>query len=313
MKVRAAFTSFSVAFSLLLGSNLSKASEDKIKIVAFDGILCDLVQKIASNSANVFCVIPATGDPHYYRLKPKDLEAIAKADIVFHNGFYLTPSALSLSTKAPVLAVAEKAMPTYNVNTPKNNKDPHVWHDPSNVSAMASTIEKSLVKLLPPSKLAALNSRTTKVKSVLNELSNWTASQLRSIPAENRVLVTQHRAFSHLTERFKLRELPVIDSFATGGSLRPSSLDKIVKEIKKSGSRVLFIESLPINKTLKRISRASGIPIYKSPLYPDGLAPGGFSTVETASSNVCVITKGQGSSCDQVAADAIASRWANIR
>ncbi len=276
-------------------------------MVAFDGVLCDLVSKVASTSADVFCVIPPTGDPHFYRLKPKDLQAIAKADIVFHNGFYLTPSALGLSTKAAVIPVAEEAMPTYK------GKDPHVWHDPNNVSAMAVTIEQSLIKVLPKSEVTALNLRTARAKSALQELSNWTSSQLKSIPTKNRVLVTQHRAFSHLTKRFKLRELPIIDSFATGGTLRPSSLRKIVSEVQKSGSRVLFTESLPVNKTLQRISRASGVPVMDSPLYPDGLAPGGLSTIETATSNVCVIAKGQGSTCDQKTANQLAANWESIR
>ncbi len=306
LSIRFALTACSFLCSLFIGSTFTKASELRPSVIAFDGVLCDLVRTLASNSADVFCVIPPTGDPHFYRLKPQDLQAIAKADIVFHNGFYLTPAALRLSTKASVVAVAEKALPTYK------GKDPHVWHDPSNVSAMATTIEQSLVKALPKSEFAELNSRTARTKSILKELSEWTDSQVRSIPVANRVLVTQHRAFSHLTTRFQLRELPMIDSFATGGTLRPSSLGKIVSEVQKSGSRVLFTESLPVNKTLKRISKASGLSISNAPLYPDGLAPG-LSLVETAISNICVIARGQGSSCDQEAADGIAASWKNIR
>ncbi len=306
MRAPIALSACSVICNFILGSSVARAGEVKPSVVAFDGILCDLVRTVASNSADVFCVISPTGDPHFYRLKPKDLQAIAKADIVFHNGFSLTPAARRLSTKAVVLPVAEKALPRYR------GKDPHVWHDPNNVISMASTIEKSLIKLLPQSEITALKSRTTKTKSVLKELSDWTVSQLRSIPSQHRVLVTQHRAFSHLTKRFNLRELPVIDSFATGGVLRPSSLGRISSEVQKSGTRVLFPESLPITKTLRRISRASGVPVINSPLYPDGLAPGGLSTVETAISNICVIAKGQGSSCDREAADQIAARWAGI-
>ncbi len=276
------------------------------KIVAVDGILCDLVNTIASESANIFCVIPPTGDPHFYRLKPKDLQAIAKADIVFHNGFYLTPAALRLTTKAPILAIAEKALPRYK------GKDPHVWHDPNNVSAMASAIEQSLKKVLPQSDLPALKSRTQKSKSVLKDLIEWSSTQLKSIPTKHRVLVTQHRAFSHLTKKYKLRELPVIDSFATGGTLRPSSLGKITYEVKKSGTRVLFPESLPINKTLKRISRASGVPVFNTPLLPDGLGSG-LSLIETATSNICAIARGQGGNCDQSKAEALAARWENIQ
>ncbi len=307
VKFRSVAIGCSFICSLFFGSSQVKALEDKAEVVAFDGVLCDLVRTIASTSADVFCVIPPSGDPHFYRLKPKDLQAIAKADIVFHNGFYLTPSALRLTTKAPVVAVAEKAISSYKGN------DPHVWHDPNNVSAMATTIKESLINVLPQSELTALNSRTSQTKSILKELSNWTQDQLRLIPSEHRVLVTQHRAFSHLTKRFKLRELPVIDSFATGGTLRPASLGKIVSEVQKSGSRVLFAESLPISKTLRRISRASGVPVSQSPLYPDGLAPGGFSLVETAISNICVIAEGQGSICDQSVGNQIAERWSNIQ
>ncbi len=307
MKGQFALTGVAFVCSFFFGLKPAKASEVKPQVVAFDGVLCDLVHTVASNSADVFCVIPPTGDPHFYRLKPKDLKAIANADIVFHNGFYLTPAALRLSTQAPVVAVAEKAMPKYK------GKDPHVWHNPNNVSAMVSTIQQSLINILPESEVPGLNSRTAKTKSVLNELSNWIGSQLKSIPTKNRVLLTQHRAFSHLTKRYDLRELPIIDSFATGGTLRPSSLAKIVSEVQASGSRVLFTESLPVNKTLRRISRASGLPISNSPLYPDGLAPGGLSTIETAISNICVIAKNQGSTCDEATADGIANRWDSIQ
>ena len=295
-----------VACNVFSGSSFVKALENKPGVIAFDGILCDLVKTLASNSVDVSCIIPPTGDPHFYRLKPKDLQAIAKADIVFHNGFYLTPAVLRLSTKGSVVAVAEKAMPSYK------GKDPHVWHHPNNVSAMATIIEQNLIKVLPKSEVTGLNSRTAITKSVLKDLSNWISSQVRSIPPKSRVLVTQHRAFSHLTKRYQLRELPMIDSFATGGSLRPSSLGIIVSEVQKSGSRVLFTESFPINKLLKRISKASGLPVSNSSLYPDGLAPG-LSLVQTATSNICLIATGQGSTCDQQGADEMATRWNNIR
>ena len=79
VKIRAVITAFSFFSSLALGINLAKASEIKPILVALDGVLCDLVRTVTSNSADVFCIIPPTGDPHFYRLKPKDLKAIAKA------------------------------------------------------------------------------------------------------------------------------------------------------------------------------------------------------------------------------------------
>ena len=87
MRLKFSTSAFYLAFSFLIGATSAKASGQKTNVVAVDGVLCDLVRTVASKSADVFCVIPPTGDPHYYRLTPKDLKAISRADIIFHNGF----------------------------------------------------------------------------------------------------------------------------------------------------------------------------------------------------------------------------------
>ena len=82
--------------------------------------------------------------------------------------------------------------------------------------------------------------------------------------------------------------------------------------VRESGTRQLFAESLPISKTLRRISRASGVPVNPTPLVADGLAPD-RSTVQTATGNVCTVVSGQGGRCDGAAAAGLARRWASIR
>ena len=274
-------------------------------VVAVDGTLCDLTRTLAGTAIRVTCLIPPGGDPHGYRLKPSDRQALSKADLVVHVGFNLTPSAKQISVPGSVVAVGELALPSYRGN------DPHVWHDPANSAAMTSVVANRLSPLLSGAARAAFATRAARAQSVLNELGAWASVQFKKLPANQRVLVTDHQTYSHLATRYDLEEISMLDSYTTGGALKPSSLNAITKAVKDSGAKVIFSSYLPANKSLKRISRRSGLPIASTPLYGEGIAPG-ESAVSTATKNICSILKGQGASCDQAAANALATRWEDI-
>ncbi|EAU70772.1 ABC transporter, substrate binding protein, possibly Mn [Synechococcus sp. BL107] len=274
-------------------------------VVAVDGTLCDLTRTLAATAVSVTCLIPPGGDPHGYRLKPSDRQALSKADLVVHIGFNLTPSAKDISVPAPVVAVGEVALPSYRGN------DPHVWHDPANSAAMTSAIANRLSPLLSGDARVAFASRAANAQSVLADLGTWASVQFAKLPANQRVLVTDHQTYSHLANRYDLEEISMLDSYTTGGALKPSSLNAITKAVTDSGARVIFSSYLPANKSLRRISKRSGLPIASTPLYGEGLAPG-ETAVSTATKNICAILKGQGASCDEAAANVLANRWADI-
>jgi zinc/manganese transport system substrate-binding protein len=238
-------------------------------------------------------------------LKPSDRQALSKADLVVHVGFNLTPSAKQISVPGSVVAVGELALPSYRGN------DPHVWHDPANSAAMTSVVATRLSPLLSGAARAAFAARASRAQSVLNELAAWASVQFEKLPASQRVLVTDHQTYSHLATRYDLEEISMLDSYTTGGALKPSSLNAITKAVKDSGAKVIFSSYFPANKSLKRISKRSGLPIASTPLYGEGIAPG-ESAVSTATKNICSILKGQGASCDQAAANVLANRWADI-
>ena len=274
-------------------------------VVAVDGTLCDLTRTLAGTAVSVTCLIPPGGDPHGYRLKPSDRQALSKADLVVHVGFNLTPSAKEISVPAPVVAVGEVALPSYRGN------DPHVWHDPANSAAMTSAIANRLSPLLSGDARVAFASRAANAQSVLTDLGTWASVQFAKLPVQQRVLVTDHQTYSHLANRYNLEEISMLDSYTTGGALKPSSLNAITKAVRESGARVIFSSYLPANKSLRRISKRSGLPIASTPLYGEGIAPG-ETAVSTATKNICAILKGQGASCDEASANVLVRRWADI-
>ena len=295
------------SFTSLLAISLAQVpvQASQPSVVAVDGTLCDLTRTLAGTSISVTCLIPPGGDPHGYRLKPSDRQALSKADLVVHVGFNLTPSAKQISVSAPVVAVGELALPSYRGN------DPHVWHDPANSAAMTSVVANRLSPLLSGDASSAFATRAARAQSVLNDLGVWASVQFAKLPANQRVLVTDHQTYSHLASRYDLEEISMLDSYTTGGALKPSSLNAITEAVTNSGAKVIFSSYLPANKSLRRISKRSGLPIASTPLYGEGLAPG-ETAVSTATKNICSILKGQGASCDQAAATALANRWESI-
>lgn len=294
-----------MVLSVLTGLLLASAPTTPI-VVAADGVLCDITRTLAGKSAKVECLIPPGADPHTLALRPTDRRALQQARLVLINGYNLTPALKRIATSAPVVAVAERAVPK------ASTADPHVWHDPNQASAMVATAAQALTPIVSPQERAAINRRRVAMTNVLQALQQWTGRQIESVPKPQRVLVTEHRAFSAFGRRYGVRELPVIDSYATGGILRPASLRAITDAIRQSGSKAIFAEALPPSKTLRRISRSSGLPIAKQALFADGQAPG-KSLIQTATSNVCTFVLAQGGRCNQQAAAELQTRWAAIR
>ena len=295
-----------VSFGLALGLGVVPAQAAQPVVVAVDGTLCDITKTLAGSAASVTCLIPPGGDPHSYRLKPSDRSQLAKSDLVLHIGFGLTPSARKLKTPGTVVAVGEVALPSYR------GSDPHVWHDPANSAAMVRVVSQSLSPLLVASDRPALQQRTARAVAVFTALQAWEAKQFASLPPAQRVMVTDHKTYSHLVDRFGLVEIAMLDSHTTGGVLRPSSLRKITQEVNASGAKTIFSPSATPNKTLRRISKNTGLPIASTPLYGEGIASG-RNAVSTATLNVCTIVDGQGGSCDQSGANSLNSQWSSIR
>ena len=84
-----------VALGVVSGCSVAAQAAQPI-VVAVDGTLCDITRTVVGAAAKVTCLIPPGGDPHGYRLKPSDRQAIATSAAVVHIGFGPPRSQLNL-------------------------------------------------------------------------------------------------------------------------------------------------------------------------------------------------------------------------
>ena len=279
-------------------------------VVAADGVLCDLSRTLAAGLLQVVCLLPVGQDPHQAALRPRDRQLLAEADLVLVNGYGLTPALVKVQGRRPQVAVAELAVPgSPGLEGGGGARDPHVWHDPRHGAAMVRLIAERLAPFT--SQNARLRSRSQQASVVLHDLDAWSVRQIATLPVQARVLASGHRAFRSFARRYGVRELAVIDSFSTAGLLRPQGLQQVSEVLRSSGARQIFPERLPPNKTLRRISQRSGVPLSPVALVADGLAPKA-SYVATFTANVCTFVTGQGGRCDRAGAQRLEQRWAAI-
>lgn len=184
--------------------------------------------------------------------------------------------------------------------------DPHVWHDPGNTQAMAMVVTEELTKLTPDD-ATALRMLNQEAIAVLKDMDAWTEQQVETIPSQQRVLATRHRAFGYYAHRYGFREL-ALQGFSTTEAVRPAVLANLRRELAEANVVVLFPEQNPPGRSLRVISRQSDIPLSPRHLIADGLAPD-RSTVETFVGNTCAITNGLEGQCDEAAGEALVSRW----
>ena len=318
-----------------LATGCSRPRSVNPQVVAADGVLCDLTRTLATPSITVDCLLSGDDDPHTFSVSPEQRSRLEQADLVLINGLNLTPVLTSLADQGKAVAVAEtiELQPMEDDHDDHghgdhddhaSNKmddhghddhhahdhggvDPHVWHNPENTQAMAMVITQELTQVAP-NEASALQALNREAVAVLEDMDEWTQQQVETIPSEQRVLATRHKAFGYYAQRYGFRELAVLDSFSTTEALRPAALSKLRRELAEANVVVLFPEQNPPARSMEVIAQQTGIPLSPQHLIGDGLAPG-KSTVETFVSNTCAISRGLQGQCDEAAGQDLVSRW----
>jgi zinc/manganese transport system substrate-binding protein len=306
------FVTGSIALMALLASQACR-SEPQVDVIAADGALCDLTQRLAATSLRVACLLGPQDDPHQLQLTPAQTRQLRQAKLVLINGYELTPA---LQRLPGALKVAESAVP----NSPDlsadheahghthGDRDPHVWHDPRQAAAMTALVSERLQRLAPK-EAGQIQSRAKAMQASLLSLHQWNLRQFSSLK-QPRILASGHRAFASLARAYGLQELPVIDAMSSSDALRPQALAHTVSDLQAKGARSLFTEQTPAPKSLARISSLSGVPIAPQALRADS---GGANLMSTLTANTCLIVEALGGRCDRTGQAALIRDWSQIR
>lgn len=283
------------------------------RVIAGDGVLCDLSQRLAPSQVQVDCLLGPGDDPHHFRLTPSQSQAVAQSSLLLVNGGGLTPALERLPNR---VAIVDRLPPDPG---DRDRQDPHLWHDPAQATLMVREVAAQLAVLAPQSR-GEIEARSAALQSLLADLDRWNRRQLATIPlgpdGQRPPLAMAHRAISYYSGAYGLQEMPLVDQDSTSSSLRPAQFAAVVSQLGQRRVPALFREPGEIGRSLQRISELSGVPIAPTPLVVDGLARAADgsprSLMATLVANTCALSQGLKGQCDSDAGARLQQQWEAI-
>jgi manganese/iron transport system substrate-binding protein len=278
------------------------ASSKAPLVVATTDVICNLAKAIAKETIELKCLIAAGTDPHTYAVTPADRQAIETASLLLYAGYGFEPTIIKAieatkNTEAKV-AVNEVAVTKtlQMVEDGKTETDPHVWHDAQNGIKIVAALESALSNAVPAQAATyAANAKT--LTTELNQIDTWIKTQISTIPAQSRKLVTTHDALGYYGKAYNIPIEGALQGLSTEEKPTPTRVKKLVAEIKKSGVPTIFAEANNSSKLLDSVAAEAKIKISTGSLFADGLGETG-STGDTYPkmliSNTKTITEGLG-------------------
>lgn len=244
---------------------------EKPKLVATASMISDIAQNIVGDKFEVTTIVPIGKDPHTYEPTPGDATMVAYADVIFKNDLTFEGWLLKLitnsGTKANVVKVTE-GVDVIESLTYANSADPHAWMNASNGIIYAENIKNAMVEYDVENK-DFYEKNFEAYRKKLQDLDQYIQNQIKTIPEQQRILITSHDAFQYYGRKYGIR-LESILGTSTDAQAQTSDYTKVDKVIRESGVPAVFIESTVNPKMLQQLASSNDITIGGS-LFSDSI------------------------------------------
>ncbi|MFN0134319.1 MAG: metal ABC transporter solute-binding protein, Zn/Mn family [Phycisphaerales bacterium] len=225
-----------------------------LKVVATTGMVADAAREIGRARVKVTVLMGEGVDPHLYKASPRDVRAMADADLVLYNGLHLegrmADAIEKMSKRKAAVAVAE-AIEAAKLRQPaefEGHFDPHVWFDVSLWSLAAARTRDALIERDAAGK-AEYERAATDYLATLGELDAAARETLATIPKEQRVMVTAHDAFGYFGRAYGL-EVLAIQGISTDSEASLRDINALVDTLVSRRVPAVFVESSVPRKTI---------------------------------------------------------------
>ncbi|MBD2233848.1 metal ABC transporter substrate-binding protein [Phormidium tenue] len=182
--------------------------------------------------------------------------------------------------------------------------DPHIWHSAKHNAAMASVIADRLAEI-NPDQAGLYAENASRLVSQFEAIDRWIQTQVATIPADQRQLVTTHNSFGYFAEAYGFEVKGALSGLSTDEKPTPGALTALVEQVKAAQVPTIFAETTTNPQLIETVAKDAGVTVAEQPLFVEG--PGGpGSAAETMQDvlvvNTCVVVDALGGSCDRASA-----------
>ncbi|MBW3618641.1 MAG: metal ABC transporter substrate-binding protein [Actinobacteria bacterium] len=281
------------------GSTGEPAGEG-LRVVATTSILGDLVGDLVGEDGEVQVLMGPGVDPHAFAPSAAQAADVRDADLVVANGLGLEESLVDLleaaeADGAEVVELAPQLDPIAfedhaeeghaeegdgeaedDHGHEEGGADPHVWFDPVRMADGVAIVAARLAEVDDALPDEEWEERGAELAANLLALDEELRTILEDIPAERRVLVTNHEAIGYLAARY---DLEIVDSVIPGGGTLASAdagrLAGLVDVIRERDLPAIFAENTTDDRLARSLAREVGRDVEVVTLYTDALGEAG--------------------------------------
>ncbi len=253
-------------------SNAADSHQSDSAILVSTTFLADITRNIAGDRLTVDSLLPLETDPHSYQPTPQDMAKIERSQLIIINGVgYESFLAALLENNRDHKIIIEASK---NIAAGKDAEiDPHIWLDPNLVITYVENIRAALTEY-DPKGAGVYQSNADAYTAQLKELDGWIKTEVEQIPAEKRLLVTNHEALGYFAKRYGFTITgSVIPSFSSNAAPSAQQMASLIDEIKKLGVSAIFLDSADNDTLAKQIANETGVTVI-SDLHLESLTEG---------------------------------------
>jgi len=232
-------------------------TQKKLKVTATTTMVGDIVKLTLGDAGEVTVIMGPGVDPHTFKPSTADLAAIKRADVVFYSGLHLEGKLVELLEHAlgdRAVAVT-RDIPHDRLLSWKEGQggayDPHVWFDVQLWSIAAKTVTETLAARLPE-QAAAVRTRGEALATQMLALDAYVKQKALELPAEQRVLITSHDAYSYFGKAYGF-DVRGIQGISTETEAAVASVQAAVDFIVARKIKSIFVESSVPPATIERV------------------------------------------------------------
>ena len=193
-------------------------------------------------------------EPHDLELTPRQVAAIADADLVIYvKGFQPAVDEAVEQSAGRTLEVAS-VVPLTSTPGSGTDRDPHFWLDPTKLAQLVDPVSEQLAAA-DPSHASTFAEQADALKSKLAELDGEYRSGL-GLCARTEI-VTAHAAFGYLAARYRLEQIPIA-GLSPDQEPAPERIQQIQQLVQQRGITTIFFERLLSADLAETIARDTG-------------------------------------------------------
>jgi zinc transport system substrate-binding protein len=230
--------------ALVLAFGLAPArAGDPPRTVASISPVHSLVAAVMEGVAEPKLLARGGGSPHVAQLRPSEAAALAAADIVFWIGpaleTYLERPLAALGGDARIVALIDSPGLTLHETREGGGRDPHIWLDPTNATAIAAAAAEALAAA-DPERAATYRANAAMVANSLADLDEEILTIL--LPVNKIPFLTFHDAYLYFERRYGLSGIGAV-AVRIGQPQSARHVASLRARIRDDAIRCIYIET----------------------------------------------------------------------